>query len=123
MPPCFTCWNPALNWKLPAALWQGLQPSTAHLQRVRLCRRRSSILPIWHREVFNFLDRWLMKLSKKARPAQEAVATSKSHQTELNLCELLPVWWTRCLARGGNPLELHRAEIPDGRVASLRVVE
>ena len=37
--------------------------------------------------------------------------------------ELLPVWWTRCLARGGDPLKLHRAEIADGRVASPRVVE
>ena len=39
------------------------------------------------------------------------------------LCELLPVWWTRSSARGGDPLELHRAEIADGRVASLRIVE
>jgi len=36
---------------------------------------------------------------------------------------VLPVWWTCCLARDGDPLELHRAEIADGRVASLRVVE
>jgi hypothetical protein len=27
------------------------------------------------------------------------------------------------LARGGDPLELHRADVADGRVASLRVVE
>ena len=27
--------------------------------------------------------------------------------------ELLPVWWTRRLTRGGDPLELHGAEIAD----------
>ena len=37
--------------------------------------------------------------------------------------ELLLVWWTGSLARGGAPLELHRAEIADGRVPSLRVVK
>ena len=40
-------------------------------------------------------------------------------QAAVRRIELLPVWWTRCLARGGDPLELHRAEIADGRVASL----
>jgi hypothetical protein len=37
--------------------------------------------------------------------------------------ELLLVWWTLSLARGGDPLELYRADVADGRVASLRVVE
>ena len=46
-----------------------------------------------------------------------------SAHTPAAVSELLAVWWTRCLARGGDPLELHRAEIADGRVASLRVVE
>ncbi len=35
--------------------------------------------------------------------------------------ELLPVWWTRCLARCGDPLELHRAEIV-GVVADCRKI-
>jgi hypothetical protein len=33
--------------------------------------------------------------------------------------ELLPVSWTRTLSRAGHPLELHRADIADGRVAPL----
>ena len=36
---------------------------------------------------------------------------------------LLPVWWTRALSLRCVPLELHRAEVPDWRVASTRVVE
>jgi len=37
--------------------------------------------------------------------------------------ELLPVWWTVTLAHGGDPLELHRAAIADGRVATSWIVE
>ena len=59
---------------------------------------------------------------------------SMSHSTNINPAsyrqlagipnvELLPVWWTRCLARGGDPLEFHRAVVADGRVAPLRIVE
>ena len=41
----------------------------------------------------------------------------------LMIHELLPVRWTPSLACHGDPLELIRAEIADGRVASLWVVE
>ena len=37
--------------------------------------------------------------------------------------ELLPVWWTPPLSRCGDPLEIHRADIANGRVAPGRVVE
>ncbi len=37
--------------------------------------------------------------------------------------ELLPVWWTRCLARGGDPLDPHRTDVADANVAPLRIVE
>ena len=50
----------------------------------------------------------------------------KAHLTAASLLkkgELLPVWWTHSLARVGHPLELHGAEIADGRVPSARVVE
>jgi hypothetical protein len=37
--------------------------------------------------------------------------------------ELLPVWWTPSLSRRGDPLEFHRADIANGRVAPGRVVD
>lgn len=37
--------------------------------------------------------------------------------------ELLPVWWTSCLACNSDPRELQSAKIADGRMLSLRVIE
>ena len=52
-----------------------------------------------------------------------AVGRDDIAPTPLGLCELLPVWWIPPLARGGDPLEFHRADVADGRVAPLRIVE
>ena len=70
------------------------------LQRVRVLTAEAGVVALFGTE----------DVIVRARPEVEAP-------------ELLPVWWTRSSARGGDPLELHRAEIADGRVASLRIVE
>ena len=41
----------------------------------------------------------------------------------LLMFELLPGWWTPPLSHRGDPLEFHRADIANGRVAPGRVVE
>ena len=48
----------------------------------------------------------------------------RSDRNHINMMfELLPVWWTPPLSRHGDPLEFHRADIANGRVAPGRVVE
>ena len=51
--------------------------------------------------------------SPKAKLTQRTMAGS----------ELLPVSWTPPLSHRGDPLEFHRADIANGRVAPVRVVE
>ena len=109
----------------PTAIEGGrlMTDAIATRQTLILARRRDeasvSMLPEIETAVQAAIGQPASNFASIEAALEEAIRHSEVQATD----ELLPVWWTRCLARGGDPLELHRADVADGRVASLRVVE